>query len=288
MRRVKRSRTLRDQRVNKRVKHTGTAKRKKNTIAQKSIFSLNIMRYAAVLFSLFLVTVFLKEYVVNLASLGKPTISIEGNNVIEKNKILKTAGIEDKNFLFISPHKVVEDLMKIPWIKSVYVRKKLPNSVFISIQERKPFAWLENNGLKLIDENGVVLTPQEDASAQERKVIKGFISDRNYTAGEKVKEEFLYEIIAMLKDIKNYAPWFYSRISLLDVSDKDNAIFEMKGLPCRVYLGRGNVHEKMDNFKKVLEEIDNNELADFAVFDLRFKDRVVAKPIENENSSKKS
>ena len=273
----KRNKTLKDQRVSKKSKNVRLGRKNKNNPSEKNIVSANVMRVAVIIFSIFLITVFLKQYAVDLASLGKPSIFLVGNNVVEREKILKTTGIEDASFLFLSPSKVVSELERIPWVKSVSVRKKFPNSIFISIEERKPFAWLDNNGLKLIDDNGVILNPKEEMDSLDMDIIKGFSAGHNYIAGEKVREESLYEAISLLKDIRNFAPWFNERISSMDMSQDDNIVFEMNSYPCRIYLGKDNVHEKMENLKKVFSTIDDSEFINISLFDLRFKDRVVVK-----------
>lgn len=285
----KRNKTLKTQRVSKKGRNVRSGRNRRNDTSEKSIVSANIMRVAVIVFSIFLITVFLKQYAIDLASLGKPSIFLEGNSVVEREKILKTTGIEDSSFLFLSPSKVVSELGRIPWIKSVSVRKKFPSSIFISIEERKPFAWLENNGLKLIDENGVILNLKEQIVLQEIEVIQGFTANHNYIAGEKVREESLYDAISLLKDIKNNAPWFHERISSMNMSEADNIVFDMKSYPCSIYLGKGNVHEKMENLKKVFSSIDDSEFVNISLFDLRFKDRVVVKTKqENEGTTNMS
>ena len=273
----KKNNILKDQRVGKKGRNSRTTKNKNSKNSGKSVLSVNIMRIAVILFSIFRITVVLMEYAVDLASLGKPKFFVEGNHILEKQKIIKIAGVEDTNFIFLNPRSVVRELSRIPWIKTVSVRKKLPTSIYIHIEERTPFAWLDNNGLKLIDDNGVILDPKGGINSEEKEVINGVYADHNYLSGEKVREEDLYEAIALIKDIKSFAPWFYENISSVNISNEDNVTFELRQEQCKVFLGKDKVHQKMENLKKVFSTLEESEFQGIDVFDLRFKDRVVVR-----------
>lgn len=55
-----------------------------------------------------------------------------------------------------------ERLSENPWFKSVNVERRLPNTVFVSVEERQPVArWQVNNKLAVIDNEGVVLTTEK-------------------------------------------------------------------------------------------------------------------------------
>lgn len=55
-----------------------------------------------------------------------------------------------------------ERLSENPWFKSVNVERRLPNTVFVSVEERQPVArWQVNGKLAVIDTDGVVLTTEK-------------------------------------------------------------------------------------------------------------------------------
>lgn len=66
--------------------------------------------------------------------------------------------LDNKNNLNILLDKIKED----PWIKNVSIRRILPNTLEINVEEYSPFAILKTNDkYELIDENGVVINISE-------------------------------------------------------------------------------------------------------------------------------
>jgi cell division protein FtsQ len=61
--------------------------------------------------------------------------------------------------LAFDPNSARESLERISWVKTARVERRLPDTVFIRLTERKPLALWQNQGkLRLIDEDGVTLT----------------------------------------------------------------------------------------------------------------------------------
>lgn len=59
----------------------------------------------------------------------------------------------------VSIYKLKENILKDPWIKELYIRKKFPDSLIVNIIEHNPFAiaTIDNKNYKLIDEYGDVI-----------------------------------------------------------------------------------------------------------------------------------
>lgn len=271
MKRRGRTTVLRDQRVS-RKKKGGKSSSGKRSIA---FLPANFLTYATVIISILLVAVFVKTYVSSLAFLGLPRINIEGNELLPEQKIITAGGFSGCSIFSFSASDAVEELKKIPWIKSVSVRKKLPNSVYINIEERKPFAWLDNNGLKLVDEFGVVLDSMPQVKTEGLLTIKGIGNLKIYRPGEKVEGKGMEEAVAVIKQISTGASWIKDKVAEIDVKDSNNPVLVMNSYSFQVYLGDGMITEKMDNLKKVFYSFNDEERTRISLFDLRFKDRVI-------------
>ena len=73
---------------------------------------------------------------------GIDTIRLKGNNRLGKNEILNKAKLHPgQNALKISIGDIESNLMRLAWIKDVSVKRKLPDSFFIGINEKKPVFW---------------------------------------------------------------------------------------------------------------------------------------------------
>jgi cell division protein FtsQ len=71
-------------------------------------------------------------------------------------KIVKSAKIKINQSIFKhSPNEIKENIEKLPWVKNVVVDRNLPNSIYITVSERRPIAIKQyKKKLSLVDEDG--------------------------------------------------------------------------------------------------------------------------------------
>ena len=66
------------------------------------------------------------------------------------------------------------NIERIPWVKRATVERRLPGTVVINLQERRPFAiWQDQGKFKLVDRNGNVVTHQNAAQFPNLPLIVG-------------------------------------------------------------------------------------------------------------------
>lgn len=74
----------------------------------------------------------------------------------------------------LSPQEAREMIEKLSWVKSARIERRLPDTIFINLEERTPLAlWQNNNKLALIDEEGVVLTRRNLKRFEDLIIIVG-------------------------------------------------------------------------------------------------------------------
>jgi cell division protein FtsQ len=86
-------------------------------------------------------------------------IKVYNNNRVSSDEIIKASNIEkDSNIFYININKVKDNILDNPYILSVQVKRKLPNSLNIYVQERNAVFYAEK-GKKyaIIDKNGICL-----------------------------------------------------------------------------------------------------------------------------------
>ncbi|MGK0288782.1 MAG: cell division protein FtsQ [bacterium] len=84
---------------------------------------------------------------------------IEGNKILSKQYILQQLRISDEdNFGDLDPYILTRRLQRVPWVKTVRVRRKAPNHLKVFLIERVPKAYFRSESkVFLVDEQGVVL-----------------------------------------------------------------------------------------------------------------------------------
>lgn len=169
------------------------------------------------------------------------------------------------NLFRLDIHDVQSDLRPVPWIKSVAVEKKLPNTLVIHVTERKPVALaLIGTTLRYVDGDGVVfadLTPAVgDGSLP---IVTGNAAD-------------LQRCVRFLGDLRAASLELYSRVSELSPVDPTGfAVFD-RDLQTRVFLpGFGAVEKWMALYEVARAESYTRGTIEYA--DLRFRDRLIVK-----------
>lgn len=106
-------------------------------------------------------------------------INIKGNSSISKEKLLHISSIiQGENIFRISTKDAEENILKLPYIKSVNIKRKLPKSIDIEVVERVDKLLVKNISMyHVIDEEGFVLN-QVDSNNKDLPVVLGLKTDK--------------------------------------------------------------------------------------------------------------
>jgi cell division protein FtsQ len=96
------------------------------------------------------------------AGLVVADIEVEGREMTPREDILHALdATRGTPILGIDPLRVKRQLETLPWIRSALVERRLPDTVYIQLEERKPLAlWQRQGKTALIDHDGVVVTTE--------------------------------------------------------------------------------------------------------------------------------
>lgn len=102
-------------------------------------------------------------------------ILVEGRQYSDADVLFALINIEkgDSIFLF-DPDDAKTQIEKIGWVKSVRVERRLPDTIYIKLEERRPLAlWQNGKILSLIDLNGEILTQENLGRFKNLLMIRG-------------------------------------------------------------------------------------------------------------------
>ena len=152
------------------------------------------------------------------------TITISGDMVYSDKKVTKKSGIEiGENLFKINEEKLSEKLSKdLPYIKSVTVERKLPDTVIINVEAAKEIAAITTKkGFVLIDETGKVL--DKDASIlKENVAVINNVKLKEYIEGEKLvltEEKKTEALLKLFEAIKNTDMQLLTEIDMKNIND---------------------------------------------------------------------
>lgn len=92
-------------------------------------------------------------------------IEVEGRETTEAAMIMAALGAERGTpILAVSPQRAREELEKLPWVRSAAIERRLPQTLYVRLVERRPLAvWQHEGKHELIDQRGEVI-PVRDLS----------------------------------------------------------------------------------------------------------------------------
>jgi cell division protein FtsQ len=86
-------------------------------------------------------------------------VRVEGRETTDRETILTALGAGPGTpILAMSPKRAKEQLEGLPWVRSAVVERRLPDTLYVRLVERKPLAlWQHGGRLELIDREGAVI-----------------------------------------------------------------------------------------------------------------------------------
>ena len=87
-------------------------------------------------------------------------ILVEGRINTDPDILRALVNIERGDAIFaVDPNQLRDSISRISWVRDVHIERRLPDTLFIGLEERAPLALWQNRGkLRLIDAEGVTLS----------------------------------------------------------------------------------------------------------------------------------
>ena len=199
-------------------------------------------------------------------------IVVSGNNHLEEEEIKNAVYMrEGENLFKLSFDELESRIKRIRWIEKMSIRKQFPHTVMINIEEAVPTALLRfDRRLFLIASNGKVLEEMGEQSTSFLPVIVGMDPEKD-TGG-------ILEALKLIDalDEKNVLS---GKESINIMSKPFGLLVNMDGESVKI--GYGNYREKLERWKELESEIRKKNIAVDYV-DLRFKNKVIVKPLKKD------
>ena len=192
------------------------------------------------------------------------------------------APVLQSNLLILDLDPLMRQVLDHPWVQEVSIRKVLPDTLLVHIQERTPAAVVESRGeFHWVDGAGVVLGPamSKDGEYKPLPHITGIVLD-GLLRRDPEQLDRLQTGLALVELIQNHQGSGASSTDLegplvLDMSrgHRDPRLY-LEGYTVR--FGEGAYEEKWKSFMAIQQDLRSRELAPEEI-DLRFTDQVIVK-----------
>ncbi len=199
------------------------------------------------------------------------TIEIRGNEIVSKDSIIDLCGIDiNSNLYGINKNHSINLIKSNAYIENVSISRKLPSTVIIEVEERKPLFVIQfEANFYYIDMHGNILDVKDHV--QNLPVVEGFTTDLSKVkAGEKLSQDdslnlnLIYRIleIAKMKQID-------TQISEIDVSNINDCKIVLASESKQAFIGDcSELDIRMDYLKAILAQEAGNSGSIFVNMDL--------------------
>lgn len=197
---------------------------------------------------------------------GVDQVHLEGQRETSESAILAALGIgPGASLLTVDAGAARANLVSLPWIEDATVRKALPGSVFVHIDEKTPAAlWQHGRDVAVIDRDGDILSDRLDPRFVDLLLLVGEGANAHVD-----------EVLGLLSDVPGLA-------------ERTKAAVFVGGRRWDVVLTNGiEIRLPADGAREALArlvELDSREdlfSRDIASIDIRLTDRIAIRPSED-------
>ena len=186
-------------------------------------------------------------------------VEIIGARYVSVNDILERLRVDTTASVWDPTKPLVGRLASHPQLRHVTVRRKLPGTLVVEVEENPPVALVPGtDGFHAYDARGVAL-PMDLA----RTPVDAPILARRDVG-----------VLLFLGDLRNEAPAVYDRVSEVRVAGAEELVLDLAGTPVRAM--RDVTAARLADVEPVEEDLARRGLH-AAEIDLRYRDQVIAR-----------
>jgi cell division protein FtsQ len=205
-------------------------------------------------------------------------IVVHGNHRLSNGEVLALLdGLQGQSLLTVNLDRWRTGLMNSPWVAEALLRRTLPSTIDVSVQERNPLGIGRINGsLYLIDDEGVVIDDYGPNYADlDLPIIDGMSSAPDEASPDVAKAVLARRLLDALR-VRNMV----ARVSQIDVTDSRNAVVLLDGDPTLVRLGAEHFVERLQSYLELAPAL-RERVPGIDYVDMRFDERVYVRPAQD-------
>jgi cell division protein FtsQ len=199
-------------------------------------------------------------------------IVVEGVSEALRGELIRISGIREReSFFSINPVAIKRNMEEHPWIKSVFLEKKFPHTLYIRADKAEPVATVVLEKLYLLDSEGVVFKEVEQGDSIDFPVITGLASSG------RENRECLMRVASFLEALgSSSSPVSVRELSEVHVEEDGGLTVYINKLPCRIFFGRDDFIRKIGALTRIIRHLKSaHRLYQAQSIDLGYGDRAV-------------
>jgi cell division septal protein FtsQ len=190
------------------------------------------------------------------------SVALHGLRYLDARALVRSMEIDTTMSIWESLDPIERRIAAHPQVRSVRLRRRLPSTIVVTIDESVPIALVptREGGLRAFDEDARYLPLDPTRVAVDLPILS-----RADTA-----------LLRLLADLRRLDPPMFARVSEVQRTGRDEAIVFLSSLPVRV--NSSMQAERFEELRAVEEDLARRGMVGgVAELDLRFRDRVIVR-----------
>lgn len=205
------------------------------------------------------------------------TIQIAGNQNLSRDDVLYLLAIpREITLLQLDLPSTAARLGRHPYVKSVAIRRRFPDTLSVTMQERSPHLVVVSKWQRMVlDDEGVVLRPfmpQRDRKLPQFSLRR----QRALMPGMRLKQKDIQRAMTLVQAYRASSVVKMMHLVALRVEPSGASIWQVEPYDFDIRLGAGDIPDQLKRLASVLPYITQHNLAVRRV-DVSYRKRVIVK-----------
>ncbi len=214
----------------------------------------------------------------NVAYFRVRTINITGNTMLTRQQILYLLAIPPGATLFqLDLVRMGTRLERHPYIKTVKLRRRFPDTLTVVVQERQPVLRVVAGAHQaVLDAEGIVLRAF-DARRDSSLPQLALRQRRALVPGMHIREWKVQRALALMRTYRKLPISRLIRLIRIRIESSGASVWQIAPYPFRLRLGEGKVDKQLRRLPVVLAYIAQRHLP-VRLIDLSYRQRIIVTP----------
>jgi cell division protein FtsQ len=218
------------------------------------------------------------RYVTTAEAFQIRSITFSGSTLLSEAALRQWVNVsKGENIFLVDLERIGNRLKTHPWVKRAMVWRILPDALFVEIEDRTPFAFVDTGHLYVIDGEGYVLQELPKAGGSDQLLKIQGLAQHTYRPGEQITDPALHTGFLLLKMIQHVEIFRGLRVTEIDVHSPERPILVLGDNQGTVRVAVADWERKLSLLHLITAYFPQQE-RDIEYIDLSFRDKIVVKP----------
>jgi cell division protein FtsQ len=206
-------------------------------------------------------------------------VVVEGNRIVEANEVLQLAQVALGTPMYdVDLAGIRNAVTSNFFIKDAVVKRDLPSTIRIMVQERSPIAIVNRGDILYLDDEGVVLPHSISKETFDLPILSGVPAESPLKSGTTIKLVDVQEALTILAAAKLVSKELYHLISEVRLRNGGDLVLYAAEGGVPIIMGRGDIACKLVRLEAFWNEVVRERGPQALQYvDLRYEDQVVVR-----------